>query len=121
MHESGEMYLETILVLGKKKPTVRAVDVADDLGYSKPSVSRGLARLKADGCIIVDADGRIALTEKGRQIAEKIYERHVVLSKTLMALGVDEETALSDACKMEHDAVGHYARPDVLELTVHEK
>ena len=64
MHESGEMYLETILVLGKKKPTVRAVDVADDLGYSKPSVSRGLARLKADGCIIVDADGRIALTEK---------------------------------------------------------
>ena len=103
MHESGEMYLETILVLGKKKPTVRAVDVADDLGYSKPSVSRGLARLKADGCIIVDADGRIALTEKGRQIAEKIYERHVVLSRTLMALGVDEETALSDACKMEHD------------------
>ena len=95
MHESGEMYLETILVLGKKKPTVRAVDVADDLGYSKPSVSRGLARLKADGCI--------ALTEKGRQIAEKIYERHIVLSKTLMALGVDEETALSDACKIEHD------------------
>ena len=78
MHESGEMYLETILVLGKKKPTVRAVDVADDLGYSKPSVSRGLAKLKADGCIIVDADGRIALTEKGRQIAEKIYERHPV-------------------------------------------
>lgn len=103
MHESGEMYLETILVLGKKKPTVRAVDVADDLGYSKPSVSRGLSRLKADGCIIVDADGRIALTEKGRHIAEKIYERHIVLSKTLMALGVDEETALSDACKMEHD------------------
>lgn len=103
MHESGEMYLETILVLGKKKTTVRAVDVADDLGYSKPSVSRGLAKLKADGCIIVDADGRIALTEKGRQIAEKIYERHIVLSKTLMALGVDEETALSDACKVEHD------------------
>ena len=90
MHESGEMYLETILVLGKKKPTVRAVDVADDLGYSKPSVSRGLAKLKADGCIIVDADGRIALTEKGRQIAEKIYERHIVLSKALMALGVEE-------------------------------
>lgn len=103
MHESGEMYLETILVLGKKKPTVRAVDVAEDLGYSKASVSRGLSRLKTDGCILVDADGYIALTEKGRQIAEKIYERHVVLSKTLMALGVDEETALSDACKMEHD------------------
>ena len=62
-----------------------------------------MAKLKADGCIIVDADGRIALTEKGRQIAEKIYERHIVLSKALMALGVDEETALSDACKMEHD------------------
>ena len=103
MHESGEMYLETILALGKKKPTVRAVDVAEDLGYSKASVSRGLSRLKTDGCIIVDADGRTALTEKGRHIAEKIYERHIVLSKTLMALGVDEETAISDACKMEHD------------------
>lgn len=103
MHESGEMYLETILVLGKKKNTVRAVDVAEDLGYSKASVSRALARLKTDGCIIVDTDGYIALTEKGRQIAEKIYERHVVLSKMLMALGVDEETALADACKMEHD------------------
>ena len=102
MHESGEMYLETILVLGKKKPTVRAVDVADDLGYSKPSVSRGLARLKADGCIIVDADGRIALTEKGRQIAEKIYERHIVIRDMLIYLGVDEETATQDACRIEH-------------------
>ena len=66
MHESGEMYLETILVLGKKKPTVRAVDVADDLGYSKPSVSRGLAKLKADGCIIVDADGPHCADGKGQ-------------------------------------------------------
>ena len=97
------MYLETILVLGKRKNTVRAIDVAGDMNYSKASVSRALSRLKSDGCIIIDGDGFIALTEKGRQIAEKIYERHIVLSKMLMTLGVDEQTALSDACKMEHD------------------
>ncbi len=103
MRESGEMYLETILVLGKEKNKVRAIDICDRMDYSKASVSRALVKLKNDACIIVDAYGSIALTEKGRQIAEKIYERHQVLSCMLMALGVDEKTATDDACKMEHD------------------
>ena len=103
MHESGEMYLETILILGIKRNMVRAVDVAEEMHISKASVSRALSRLKGESCIIVDADGHIAFTEKGRKIAEKIYERHQVLSEILMALGVDPETAAADACKMEHD------------------
>ncbi|NLK39855.1 MAG: metal-dependent transcriptional regulator [Clostridiales bacterium] len=103
MQRSGEMYLETILILIKQKNTVRAVDIAESIGYSKASVSRALSKLKKSACILVDANGYIALTEKGRQIAEKIYERHVVLSNMLVALGVDEETALADACKIEHD------------------
>ncbi len=103
MQESGEMYLETILILGKEKNTVRAVDIVERMAFSKASVSRALAKLKGSACILVDASGCIALTEKGHQIAEKIYERHQVLSKMLMAIGVQEETALADACKMEHD------------------
>ena len=103
MHESGEMYLETILILGQRKNLVRAVDVAAEMRLSKPSVSRALVKLKADACIIVDENGHIAFTEKGRAIAEKIYERHQVLTVILMALGVDRETAAADACKMEHD------------------
>lgn len=103
MHESGEMYLETILLLGKKRNLVRAVDVAEEMKISKASVSRALARLKSESCIIVDGDGHIAFTEKGRQIAEKIYERHEVLTEILAALGVDRETAAADACKIEHD------------------
>ncbi len=103
MYESGEMYLETILILGLRKNLVRAVDVAEEMGLSKPSVSRALARLKADACIIVDENGHIAFTEKGRAIAEKIYDRHQVLTEILAALGVDRETAAADACKMEHD------------------
>lgn len=103
MGKSGEMYLETILVLGKEKGTVRAVDIAERFGYSKASVSRALAKLKKAACIHVDTNGFVALTERGRQIAEKIYERHRVLSDMLMALGVDAETALEDACKIEHD------------------
>ena len=103
MYESGEMYLETILILGLRKNLVRAIDVSEEMNISKPSVSRALARLKADSCIIVDTDGHIAFTEKGRAIAEKIYERHQVLTEILMALGVDRETATADACKMEHD------------------
>lgn len=103
MHESGEMYLETILILGKKKQTVRATDVAEAMGLTKPSVSRALGRLRADGCITAGADGHIAFTDRGREIAEKIYERHRVLTAVLMSLGVDEETASADACKMEHD------------------
>ncbi len=103
MHESGEMYLETILILGHRKNLVRAVDVATEMGLSKPSVSRALVKLKNDACIIVDENGHIAFTEKGRAIAEKIYERHQVLTDILMAIGVDREIAAKDACKMEHD------------------
>ena len=103
MHESGEMYLETILILGQRKNLVRAVDVATEMGLSKPSVSRALVKLKNDECIIVDEYGHIAFTEKGRVIAEKIYERHQVLTEILMAIGVEKEIAAKDACKMEHD------------------
>lgn len=102
VHESGEMYLEAILVLGKKSGFVRAIDVSEYLGYSKPSVSRAMGILKKGEYIVVDKDGSITLTEKGKQIAEKIYERHTVLSKLLMKLGVNEETATADACRLEH-------------------
>ena len=102
MHESGEMYLETILKLGKTKNHVRAVDVAEEMNVSKASVSRALGILKADECIIVDHSGHIAFTEKGRSIAEKIYERHRVLLSLLISLGVSGETAERDACKIEH-------------------
>ena len=101
--ESGEMYLETILILSKKMNTVRAIDVVAEMGFSKPAVSRALAKLRGDRFILVDNDGYIALTETGRQIAETIYERHTTLAKLLMNLGVDEETATADACKIEHD------------------
>ena len=103
MRESGEMYLETILVLGIKHNMVRAIDIAEEMHISKASVSRALARLRDEKCIIVDGDGHIAFTEKGRQIADKIYERHQVLTDIIMALGVDRETAVADACKIEHD------------------
>ena len=103
MYESGEMYLETILILGQRKNLVRAVDVAAEMRLSKPSVSRALVKLKVDACIIVDENGHIAFTEKGRAIAEKIYERHQVLTEILMAIGVDHAHAVQDACKMEHD------------------
>ena len=102
MQESGEMYLETILILKEKNKNVRAIDVAEDMGFSKPSVSRGLSILKEENCITVDDKGSITLTRKGSQIAKKIYERHVVLSDMLIALGVDKKTALEDACRVEH-------------------
>ncbi len=102
MQESGEMYLETILVLGKKKNTVRSIDIAEEMGFSKASVSRAVAKLKQDAYIIIDSDGHIALTEKGYELANTIYERHIVLTKMLLNLGVSEETAAADACKMEH-------------------
>ena len=103
MRESGEMYLETILLLGRKRNLIRAVDVAEEMNLPKPSVSRALSRLKDESCIIVGTEGHIALTEKGRAIAEKIYERHQVLTDMFMMLGVSQETAASDACKFEHD------------------
>lgn len=99
---SGEMYLETIYVLCQKRHSVRSVDVAEHMNYSKPSVSRGVGLLKKGGYITVDSDGHITLTEDGLFVAQKIFERHTVLSKVLMLLGVDEETAAEDACKIEH-------------------
>lgn len=102
IHESGEMYLETIYVLLNKNGAVRSVDISDHMGYSKPSVSRAVGLLKAGGYILVDKNGYITLTDFGRGIAEKIYERHTVLSNMLMALGVDPEVAVEDACRMEH-------------------
>ena len=102
IQESGEMYLETILLLSQKSGHVRAIDVGEEMGYSKPSVSRAMGLLKSGGFIVVDADGAITLTDAGREIAEKIYARHTLLTKFLIALGVDEETASEDACKMEH-------------------
>lgn len=103
IYESGEMYLETILVLAQAHPEVHAVDIAAEMNISKPSVSRALGRLKDENCIIIDASGRIAFTEKGRAIAEKIYERHQVLSELLVSLGVSPEVAAEDACRIEHD------------------
>ena len=102
IQESGEMYLETILLLSQKLGHVRAIDVGEEMGYSKPSVSRAMGLLKSGGFIVIDADGAITLTDAGREIAEKIYARHTLLTKFLIALGVDEETASEDACKMEH-------------------
>ena len=102
VHESGEMYLEAILVLSKKNGFVRSIDVSEYLGYSKPSVSRAMGILRTGEYICVDKDGAITLTDSGREIAEKIYERHTLLSKLLMRMGVSEETATADACKLEH-------------------
>ena len=101
--ESGEMYLETILILTIRDQTVRSIDVAKYMGFSKPSVSRAVGRLKEQGYITVDPEGNLLLTDDGRAIAEKIYERHQVLSALLMRLGVSEQTAADDACKIEHD------------------
>ena len=103
VHESGEMYLEAILVLRRRNGFVRSVDVAEYLGYSKPSVSRAMGLLKKGGLITVERDGGLYLTEEGSAIAEKIYERHTVLSRVLMGLGVPEKVAVEDACKIEHD------------------
>lgn len=102
IHESGQMYLETIYILSQNKSYVRAIDVGEHLGYSKPSVSRAMSILKKNGYVLVDADGAITLTESGMEIARTMYTRHTVLSEMLMRLGVDEETATEDACRIEH-------------------
>ena len=102
IHESGEMYLETIHVLLKKNGAVRSVDIAEHMGYSKPSISRAVGLLKKQGYITVDKSGYILLTDTGLSVANKIYERHTVLSNLLVALGVDQETAAEDACRLEH-------------------
>ena len=102
IQESGEMYLETILVLTKKNQFVRAIDVGEYMGYSKPSVSRAIGLLKNGGYVTSDRDGHLSLTEEGRELAEKIYARHIILSRFLESIGVSKETASEDACKMEH-------------------
>ena len=102
MKESGEMYLETILILKNKNSSVRAVDISAEMKISKASVSRALARLKKENCIEIDGNGHIIFTDYGRKMAEKIYERHQVLTKVIMSMGVDEITASKDACKIEH-------------------
>ncbi len=102
LNASGEMYLETIYVLCKQKQTVRSIDIAEHMNFSKPSVSRGVGLLKNANYITVDKNGFITLTEKGALLAQKIYERHTVLTDALMFLGVDKETAAEDACKIEH-------------------
>lgn len=102
MQESGEMYLETILILSRTKGQVRSIDIVDYLSFSKPSVSRAVGLLKSGGYILVDPEGYITLTDAGREVAEKIYERHTTLTELLTRLGVDPDVAAEDACRMEH-------------------
>ena len=116
LKESGEMYLETIYILCKSKSSVRSIDVAEYMNFSRASVSRGIGLLKKQNFILMDKDGYITLTEKGLKTAEKIYERHTVISKMLMAMGIDEKTAIEDACRIEHiisdktfEAMKHHA------------
>ena len=101
-NESAENYLETILILSKKKPVVRGVDIAEELGFKKPSVSVAMKNLREKHYIVVSKEGFITLTDSGREIAEMIYERHQLLSAGLIYLGVDEKTAREDACRIEH-------------------
>ncbi|MBQ9879121.1 MAG: metal-dependent transcriptional regulator [Clostridia bacterium] len=102
MQESGEMYLETIYVLSLRSSGVRSIDVAEEMGFSKPSVSRAVGLLKNEGLLETDRTGVLKLTEAGEKKAKRIYERHTVLSRMLMELGVDEQTATEDACRIEH-------------------
>ena len=102
LYESGEMYLESILMLTKQGNNIRAIDLCEYMGYSKPSVSRALGILKKSGHVIVDENGHISLTEEGKSVAEKIYERHHTLTTFLLQIGVNPETANDDACKIEH-------------------
>ena len=102
MQESGEMYLETIYILSQRSSAVRGIDIGDYMGFSKPSVSRALGLLKKDGLAMTDESGYIRLTEAGEKKARRIYERHTVLTRLFIGLGVDEKTAAEDACRIEH-------------------
>ena len=102
LQESGEMYLETILILSLKGKPVRSIDVADYMGYSKPSVSRAVGLLKSGGYLEMDPNGYLTLTDEGRRVAEQIYERHQMLTEFFVHIGVDPEVAAEDACKIEH-------------------
>ena len=101
--EAVENYLETILILSQKQPNVHAIDICSYLGYSRPTISIILKKMKEEGLVIVDEDNQITLTEKGREVAENIYDRHKVLSELFMLLGVSHDNAVEDACKIEHD------------------
>ena len=101
-HESAEDYLETILILSKRKPYVRSIDIANELGFSKPSVSVAMKNLRQRGHIVMDEDGHITLTEAGLEIASSVYERHTVFTDVLIKLGIDPKTAAEDACRIEH-------------------
>lgn len=101
--ESKENYLETILVLNNRLGEVRSIDIASEMSFSKPSVSVAMKNLRGEGCITVDKNGYITLTDKGREIAERVYERHTVFLEWLTSMGVPEEIACEDACRMEHD------------------
>jgi Mn-dependent DtxR family transcriptional regulator len=102
MYESAEMYLETILVLSRRKPEVRSIDIAHELDYKKSSVSVAMKNLRKNGYIEMDNDGHITLTKKGREIAETIYERHILIADWLIRMGVDKDIAAADACRIEH-------------------
>lgn len=101
--ESAENYLETILMLKRRTGFVRSIDIANELNFSKPSVSIAMKHFREDGYIVIGEDGGINLSDKGMEIAERVYERHHIIARALMALGVDEETAYEDSCKIEHD------------------
>ena len=102
LQESGQMYLETIYVLSRERAAVHSVDISEHMGYSKPSVSRAISLLRAGGYVNMAEDGSLTLTPAGVAVAEQIYERHTVLSRMLIALGVDPEVAADDACRLEH-------------------
>ena len=102
LQESGEMYLETVLVLSDRMPHVRSIDVCEEMGYSKPSVSRAMSMLRNNGYVIMDDNGYLHLTESGMEVATKIYDRHNTLSAFLTSIGVEETTAADDACRIEH-------------------
>ena len=102
LQESGEMYLESILVLSESNPNVRSIDICEYMGFSKPSVSRAIGLLKNGGYVNMDKDGYLTLTEEGRAVAQKIYDRHRFITEFLVSLGVSVETASADACKIEH-------------------
>ncbi|MBO5856697.1 MAG: metal-dependent transcriptional regulator [Clostridia bacterium] len=102
LKESGEMYLETIYLLNKKSDSVRSIDVCEYMGYSKPSVSRAVNLLKNNGFINISKEGYLTLTKNGKETAQKMFERHTVITEFLISLGVDEETATEDACRIEH-------------------
>lgn len=102
LQESGEMYLETILILTENNPHVRSIDVCEHMGFSKPSVSRAIGLLKSGGYVEVDKDGYLSLTQSGMDVACKMYDRHKILTDFLVGLGVDEDVATQDACKIEH-------------------